>query len=79
MKTVHIFDVVLPNNGWEGLYESEVLDILKNHHESYEVRTYTLNNARRMTIGVLTIDSVYESILQSIRTNLGIEIAEVPE
>ena len=79
MKTVHVFDVVLPNNGWEGLYESEVLDILKNHYESYEVRTYTLSNAKRMTVGVLTIDSVYESILQYIRTNLGIEITEVSE
>lgn len=79
MKTVHVFDVVLPNDGWEGLYESEVLDILKNHYESYEARTYTLSNTKRMTIGVLTIDSVYDSILQSIRTNLGIEIAEVPE
>lgn len=79
MKTVHVFDVVLPNNGWESLYESEVLDILKNHHESYEVRTYTLSNTKRMTIGVLTIDSIYESILQSIRTNLGIEITEVME
>ena len=79
MKTVHVFDVVLPNDGWEGLYESEVLDILKNHHESYEVRTYTLNNARRMTIGVLTRDSVYKSIKQAITKNIGLEIVEVME
>lgn len=79
MKKVHVFEVKLPNDGWEGLYESEVLDILKNHHESYEVRTYTLNNARRMTIGVLTIDSVYKSIKQSITKNIGLEIVEVME
>lgn len=79
MKTVHVFEVKLPNDGWEPLYEEEIRKVLKTHYDPYEIRSYTLSNARNMTIGVLTKDSVYKSIKQAITKNIGLEIVEVAE
>ena len=79
MKKVYVFEVKLPNDGWEPLYEEEIMKVLKTHYDPYEIRSYTLSNARNMTIGVLTRDRVYKSIKQAITTNIGLEIVEVAE
>ena len=60
-------------------YESFCLTSEPTHYDPYEIRSYTLSNARNMTIGVLTRDSVYKSIKQAITKNIGLEIMEVAE
>ena len=42
-------------------------------------KIWFMSNARNMTIGVLTRDSVYKSIKQAITKNIGLEITEVTE
>lgn len=79
MKKLYVFDITLPNNGWENLYSVNVERVLKTHQDPYEIRRYMLSDKEHMTIGVMTMDSVYKSIKQSITTNIGIEVVEVTE